>query len=92
VFWWKKDWFPLLPTFWQVFLWGWGGFLIEDFYEQKRAELSSQTGVPEAAVEDALNAFALFFGNTFQLRSFDRRRILPLMPAAMRGVGAVQRL
>ena len=90
----KHDWFPLLPTFWQVFLWGWGGFILQDRLEQERAELAEQTGIPEGAVEEALTAFERFFGEKFRLvkpRS-DTRRVLPLMPAAMRGIGGVQRL
>jgi hypothetical protein len=92
----KYDWFPLLPTFWQVFLWGWGGFLLSDRLEREYQALAAQTGVPAEAVPKALEAFDHFFplGGDSWLKSVSTasRKVLQQMPPALRGIGAYHRL
>jgi len=90
------SWFPLLPVFWQTFLWAWGGFLLRDRLDQEYAALSAQTGIPEEAIPTALTAFDRFFpiaeaGGWFRDVTGEQRRTLKQMPAAMRGIGAHQR-
>jgi hypothetical protein len=91
----KEQWFPLLPVFWQVFLWGWGGFLLSDRVEQEIAALSLQTGIPESGVPKALTAFDKFFpvaGGWFRKPSMSHRKVVQLMPPVIRGLGAHHRL
>jgi len=87
------EWFALLPVFWQVFLWGWGGFLLTDRLAQEYQQLSRETGIPVDGIEVALTAFDRFFGETWVRQpNSDSRRVVKLMPPAMRGVGALHRL
>lgn len=86
--------FRMFPVFWQVFLWGWGGFLLKDRIEDEFANLEKETGVPESEIPIALGAFDKLFptnGGWFKEPSGDSRKVLTLMPAAMRGVGAFRR-
>jgi hypothetical protein len=90
----KRQWFPLLPVFWQTFLWGWGGFLLTDRAAQEYALLAHQTGIPDSDVGGALEAFDVFFpteGGWFHTPGGDSRRVLKQMPAAIRGLGAYHR-
>lgn len=89
--------FRLFPTLWQVFLWSWGGFILEDRKEEEYRALSSQTGVPIDEIDIALGAFDKLFVSPTSTSWFvkpdnDSRRILKLMPAAIRGIGAFGRL
>jgi hypothetical protein len=87
--------FRLYPMFWQVFLWGWGGFILTDRKDVEYQALAGQTGVPVEEIDTALSAFDLLFpieGSWFAQPDGDSRRLLKLMPAAMRGLGAFSRL
>lgn len=82
----------LFPVFWQVFLWSWGGFLMKDQLPAEYADLEAETGVPQAEIPLALGAFDKLFpieGGWF--RELDSRRVLTLMPQALRGIGAYRR-
>jgi hypothetical protein len=86
--------FRMLPIFWQVFLWSWGGFLLKDRLELEYTDLERETGVPINEIPVALSAFDLLFplaGGWFREPSNDSRRVLMLMPAALRGIGAFRR-
>jgi hypothetical protein len=86
--------FRLFPTFWQVFLWSWGGFLLKDRLAEEYDALSRETGVPVEELPLALSAFDHLFptpGGWFREPDNDSRRVLVLMPAAMRGLGAYRR-
>ena len=86
--------FRMFPIFWQVFLWSWGGFLLQDRLAEEYDDLSRETGVPVCELPVALSAFDKLFPTTqgwFREPSGDSRRVLILMPAAMRGVGAFRR-
>jgi hypothetical protein len=86
--------FRMFPVFWQVFLWSWGGFLLKDRLDQEYADLEKETGVPLEEISVALSAFDKFFptpGGWFREPGNDSRRVLMLMPAAMRGIGALRR-
>jgi len=91
----KEEWLPLLPVFWQVFLWGWGGFLLVDRVDEEYGELAAQKGIPAEEVPTALAAFDAFFGTDggwFRNPSGSQRRVLQLMPPSIRGLGAYHRL
>ncbi|MEZ5446490.1 MAG: hypothetical protein R3F45_12030 [Gammaproteobacteria bacterium] len=83
------------PVLWQVFLWSWGGFLLEDRRDAEYAALSQESGVPFDEIETALRLFDELFptaGGWFARRDGSSRRVLKLMPAALRGIGAYSRL
>jgi len=86
--------FRMFPLFWQVFLWSWGGFLLKDRLDEEYADLERETGVPKDEIPVALSAFDKLFptaGGWFREPSTDSRKVIMLMPAAMRGIGAVRR-
>jgi hypothetical protein len=86
--------FRMFPVFWQVFLWSWGGFLLKDRLDEEYADLEKETGVPTSEIPIALSAFDKLFPTPdgwFREPSNDSRKVLILMPAAMRGIGAVRR-
>lgn len=87
--------FRLFPVFWQVFLWSWGGFLLKDRADQEFSDLERETGVARDEIPLALQTFDKLFptaGGWFREPSSDQRKVLMLMPAAMRGIGAFRRL
>jgi hypothetical protein len=87
--------FRLFPVFWQVFLWSWGGFLLTDDLSNEYERLSQETGVPMDEISLALSAFDKVFptdGGWFRQPTGDGRRLVMLMPAVMRGLGAFRRM
>lgn len=81
---------------WQVFLWGFGGFLLVDREDEELRWLSEQTGIPPGEIEQGLHAFDDLFplgesGWIVPLRG-TRLRAAKLVPAQFRGIGAIQRL
>jgi hypothetical protein len=87
--------FRMFAVFWQVFLWSWGGFLLLDRLDQEYADLAKETGVEIQEIPIALSAFDKLFPTTtgwFRTPSNDSRRVLILMPAAIRGIGAFRRI
>lgn len=86
--------FRMFPVFWQVFLWSWGGFLRKDRLDDEYTDLERETGVPAHEIPLALSAFDRLFptsGGWFREPAGDSRKVLILMPAAIRGIGAVRR-
>lgn len=86
--------FPLLPVFWQVFLWSWGGFLLKDRLDAEYSHLERETGVPKDEIPLALSAFDRIFptpNGWFREPDADSRRLVMLMPSSMRGIGSLRR-
>lgn len=81
---------------WQVFLWGFGGFFLADRVDQEFAWLSAQTGVPFEEVRLALRAFDDLFptpsGSWLVPLKGTNIVAAKMVPAAFRGIGAMQRL
>lgn len=81
---------------WQVFLFGFGGFYRADREAEDLGRLSDQTGVPAVAIGEGLAAFDHLFPLGASSWIVPLRgtpiRVAKMMPAALRGVGAVQRL
>ena len=81
---------------WQVFLWGFGGFYLEDRADQELGWLSEQTGVPLGEVRTALHAFDDLFpmqGSSWLVPLRGTSIVAAKMvPTAFRGIGAMQRL
>jgi len=84
------------PVLWQTLLWCWGGTLRTDALEEDFEALSYECGVPVPEIPLALSAFDLLFptaGGWFrQPGGGDSRKLLMLMPASLRGIGAYRRL
>lgn len=81
------------PILWQTFLWSWGGFILEDRAEREYELLSRECGVPVDEIDGALALWDELFpidNGWFVIP--DTRRQLKLMPAALRGIGAIRRL
>jgi len=90
----KEPNFWLYPLFWQVFLWGWGGFILKDHEEEEFGELSAQTGLPVDCIPMALEAFnKLFPIPAGWLREPSRAsyRLVAMVPSPFCGIGAFQR-
>ncbi len=82
----------LYPVFWQVFTMSWGGFILEPIREQEYAGLATQTGIPPTSIGDALDAFDILFGGVFRTQLMSKITIIKFLPAAIRGLGAFNRL
>jgi len=70
-------------------LWSWGGILLNDQVDEEYKQLENETRVPISEIPLALTAFDEIFpikGGWF--RDLDDRRVLILMPTAIRGLGA----
>ena len=92
----KRPTFRRYALLWQVFLWGFGGFYRADREREELGALAAQTGVPVSEIGDALGAFDDLFplakGSWIVPVRGTSLRVVKMMPAALRGVGAVQRL
>jgi hypothetical protein len=84
----------LYPHFWQTFLWGWGGFILNDKRDAEYASLSAETGVPVANIPEALSAMDILFptANTWFRNLQDTATAVILFPAVFRGIGSYRRL
>ena len=87
--------FKQYALFWQVLLWGFGGFVLTTYKAEEYAWLAEQTGVPVEEVPNALKAFDILFpmGTSWltQLGGSDCQ-IVKMVPSHFRGIGAYQRL
>jgi hypothetical protein len=81
---------------WQVFLWGLGGFWLAHREAEELGWLAAQTGIPAAEIGDGLRAFDDLFplagGSWIVPVHGTPLRVAKMVPAALRGIGAVQRL
>ena len=87
--------FRLFPVFWQTFLWGWGGFILTDRIDEEYHSLSLQTGVPKEEIDLALSVFNELYESASPWiikPEDDFRKVVKLIPAPMRGIGAYNRL
>jgi hypothetical protein len=85
----------LYPSFWQTFLWGWGGLVITDRLQDDYAGLSEQTGIPVSDIPTAMRAFDLLFPTpNGWLRGVANTSysLITMVPAPFQGLGAWQRL
>jgi len=86
--------FKRYPIFWQVFLWGFGGFYLNDRKEQEFQWLAEQTGVPAEEIPNALKAFDVLFpmGNSWLTAlPYSECVIVKMVPTALQGLGAYHR-
>ena len=85
------------PLLWQQFLLGFGGFFLLGYEDTEFRWLERVSGVPAAEVPHALRAFDLLFPlrdgkEWFATPGPTRCRLVKLLPAAIRGLGAFHRL
>jgi hypothetical protein len=87
--------FKRYALFWQVFLWGFGGFFLEDRKDMEFEWLAEHTGVPAEEIPIALKAFDLLFPiaeGWITQAGPSKCMIVKIVPAAFRGLGAFHRL
>lgn len=85
--------FRLYATFWQQFLWGWGGFYLEDRERREFEWMAQHSGLPPGEIQNALKAFDEFFPGVDWLRTIGPTSVrqVALMPALFKGIGAHHR-
>lgn len=86
--------FKLYATFWQQFLWGWGGFYLEDRTEKEFEWMSTHSGIPADEIPTALEAFDRFFplpDGWFVTAGATDVHMVKMVPLVFQGVGAHRR-
>lgn len=85
--------FRRYALFWQVFLWGFGGFYLADREDKEFSWLAEATGIPLQEIPRALRAFDILFppGPWIVDNGASRLRIAKMVPFPMRAIGAYQR-
>lgn len=86
--------FRRYATFWQQFLWGWGGFYLEDRTDKEFQWMSTYSGIPADEIPTALEAFNRFFpgqDDWFVAAGPTDVRMLKMVPMVFQGIGAHHR-
>jgi hypothetical protein len=86
--------YRLFPLFWQVFLWGWGGFILTDRIDEEYSALAEQTGLTKEEIPKALDLMDLFFPQDkkwFWQNESVSYRLVKMVPTGFQGIGAYQR-
>lgn len=83
----------LYATFWQQFLWGWGGFYLEHRKEEEFAWMSEYSGIPVDEIPTALQAFDKFFpiGGWIAKAGWSDIMVVRMVPWYFQGLGAAYR-
>ena len=84
------------PVFWQVFLWGWGGFLLTDNRETELAMVAAEAGLTPDEAEHALSVYDLLFpiesSSWIQKMPSAAYEFVKMVPWPFAGLGAYRRL
>jgi len=86
--------FRRYAIFWQQFMWGWGGFYLEDRREKEFAWMAEYSGIPVEEIPTALQAFDKFFpvqGGWFVTPGYTCATRAKMTPAFFHGIGAHHR-
>jgi len=86
--------FRRYATFWQQFLWGWGGFYLEDRKDQEFEWMSRYAGIPANEIPTALEAFDRFFpvpNEWLVTPGWTDIHLLKMVPMVFQGIGAHHR-
>lgn len=86
----RHTYFYLYPYFWQIFIFLFGGFILEDKKDDEYKLLSEITGVPETDIDNALSAFDILFPITDGwMKNVNNTsiRLLKFMPSPFCGIG-----
>lgn len=88
----KDKYFHRYAVFWQVFLWLFGGFILDDYRQADLKLLSMKTGIPIEEIPRALAAYDKLFptkGGWFRNGDTNSRiTYLKMTPPPMMGIGA----
>lgn len=80
------------PTFWQWFMWIFGGFILLDYVDKEYDLLSEKTGIPLDEIPKAFESYQLLFprnDNWFiDLNPNSNIRVLRMFPVPFMGIGA----
>ena len=88
----KQPTFRRYALFWQLFLWGWGGFYLDDRADQEFALFAATSGVPLEEVPTALEAFDRFFPNEWLVApGHTCARRVKMVPTYFHGIGVYHR-
>lgn len=86
--------FRRYATFWQQFLWGWGGFYLKDRAGEEFEWMAEYSGIPANEIPTALEAFDRFFpipNGWLTTPGSTDIHMLKMVPFIFQGVGAHQR-
>jgi hypothetical protein len=86
--------FRRYATFWQQFLWGWGGFYLEDRRDKEFEWMSAYSGIPADEIPVALEAFDRFFplpSGWSVTPGWTDMHVVKMVPHVFQGVGAHHR-
>ncbi len=87
--------FKLYPLFWQLFLWGLGGFILLKHRDKEFELISKATGIPIDHVESSLDSYEQLFpfsGNGGWFTTIRNEvRIMKVFPVYFSGLGAAFR-
>lgn len=86
--------FRRYATFWQQFLWGWGGFYLEDRAAKEFEWMAKYSGIPSGEIPTALEAFDQFFsipGGWFVTAGATDVHMVKMVPLVFQGIGAHRR-
>lgn len=88
----KHKYFRMYPTFWQWFMWNFGGFILTDYEEQEYSIISKKTGIPEDEIQNALDSYNILFpladGWFDDLSPHSAIKRMKMFPVPFMGVGA----
>lgn len=91
-----NQYFKRYALFWQVFLWGFGGFYLTEIKDEEFALLSKYTGIPVSGIPAALRAFDLLFplqsGSWLTSVGNTEYQVVKMTPTVFEGLGAIKRL
>ncbi|MEU9083422.1 hypothetical protein [Streptomyces sp. NPDC048357] len=86
--------FARYATFWQQFLWGWGGFYLNDRTGEEFEWMAEYSGIPAEEIPTALEAFDRFFpipNGWLTTPGSTDIHMLKMVPLIFQGIGAHQR-
>lgn len=87
----EDNYFHRYPVFWQVFLWLFGGFILNDYKEEEYNLLSQKTGIPIDEIPNAFKSYGKLFPlekGWFQELPNTNIEIMKMFPIPFRGIGA----
>lgn len=83
------------PHFWQVFIYLFGGFLIEEHKDEEYEILNKLTGIPLDKIDEALKVFDILFptpSGWFVSNQYSGVYHLKHVPIPLMGIGAISRI
>lgn len=90
----KHQYYYLYPYFWQVFIFLFGGFILEDKKKEEYQLLSEISGLPEMEIDNALSVFDILFpieGGWMKKVNSTSIKLLKFMPSSFCGIGVYLR-